>query len=70
VHQKPGAASSDAHGFKGMGTAFTIIDELPTAKNLLSQLQKAKLTMERPPLHTLLYPKMHRLRRALKRGTV
>lgn len=70
LHQKPGVASSDAHGFKGVGTAFTIVEKPPTVKNLVAQLAHAKLTMDRPPLHSLLYPKMHRLRRALKRGKV
>lgn len=70
VHQKPGAASSDAHGVKGVGTAYTTVTELPTAKNLVAQLATAHRVMERPPLHSLLYPKLHRLRRAIKRGKV
>lgn len=70
LQQKPGAASSDAHGVKGVGTAFTTLSEPPTAKNLLKLLPTAHLTMKRPPIHSLLYPKLHRLRRRLKRGKV
>lgn len=66
--QKPGAASSDAHGIKGVGTAYTSLESLPTAKNLLAQLEKAHLTTKRPPIHSLLYPKWHRLRARLKKS--
>ncbi len=68
LNQLPGVASSDAHGLKGIGTAFTMIESLPTVDNLVAQLGKAKLTMERPPIHSLLYPKWHRLRTRLKKS--
>lgn len=67
VHQKPGAASSDAHGVKGVGTAYTIVSAVPAAHNLVELLTTGHRIMERPPIHSLLYPKLHRLRRALKR---
>ncbi len=70
LNRKPGAASSDAHGLKGVGTAYTTISRLPSSQTLEILLEKAHLTMERPPIHSLLYPKLHRLRRALKRGKV
>lgn len=63
IHRKPMAASSDAHGVKGVGTTYTQISEEPTAKNLVDLLQKAHFITNRPPLYTLLYPKMHRLRK-------
>lgn len=63
LHNKATAASSDAHGIKGMGTVYTSIASPPTAKNLVSQLQTAKLSTVRPPLKTLLYPKINRLRK-------
>lgn len=68
LNQKPGAASSDAHGQKGVGTAFTTVTALPSATNLVSLLEKGHLVMERPPIHSLLYPKLHRLRARLKKG--
>ena len=68
LNEIPGVASSDAHGRKGIGTAYTMIENMPTATNLVAQLAKAKLTMERPPIHSLLYPKWHRLRARLKKS--
>lgn len=62
------AASSDAHGLKGVGTSFTALAQPPTAKNLVEQLRTAHLHVQRPPLSSLLYPKYHRLRAKLKRN--
>jgi hypothetical protein len=59
------AASSDAHGSKGLGTAYTVIKEEPTAKNLSSLILHGHCRMERPPLRTLLYPQLNRLRKAV-----
>lgn len=67
INQKACAASSDAHGFKGLGSAYTIIDEEPTAKSLAKLILHGKRNMERPPLRTLLYPKAHRVRRMFKK---
>lgn len=63
LHNKAIAASSDAHGAKGLGTTFTSIAEPPSAANLVSQLQTGKLATKRPPLKTLLYPKANRVRK-------
>lgn len=63
LNNKPGAASSDAHGAKGLGTAYSTIKEKPTKKNLPHLLHTAKLSMEHPPLKTLLYPKLNRIRK-------
>lgn len=60
---KPGAASSDAHGLKGLACAYSEIKQRPNAKNLPELLQTAHLTMRRPPLQTLLYPKVNRIRK-------
>lgn len=67
LHNTAPAASSDAHGIKGIGTSFTTIDEAPTAKNLVSLLAKSHLQTSRPPIRSLLYPKYNRLRGTLKR---
>lgn len=64
----PGAASSDAHGVKALGSSYTLIAKKPTAKNLVSQLADAKLVTGRPPLTTLFYPKANRLKKGLRRG--
>lgn len=67
LNHKPVAAASDAHGIKGVGTAFAVIKQPPTAENIAEQITYGHLVMHRPPLHTLLYPKANRLRRKLRR---
>lgn len=67
LHNKVKAASSDAHGIKGLGHTFTLVEEAPTAENLVSLLTKAKLVTNRPPLRSLLYPKINRLKRKVKK---
>lgn len=67
LHNTATAASSDAHGVKGMATSFSVIDEVPTAKTLAKLLEKGRLQINRPPLRSLLYPKYNRLRGTLKR---
>lgn len=61
INGKVTAASSDAHGYKGLGTSYTIIKQEPTAQNLVELLSTAKLITSRPPLKTLLYPKANLL---------
>lgn len=62
LNNKVMAASSDAHGKKGLGATFTQITTAPTAANLLEQLATGRLTAKHPPLSSLLYPKLNRLR--------
>lgn len=68
LQQKPPAASSDAHGAKGLGTAFTSVKEMPSVNNLVELLSFGHLNMHRPPLRTLFYPKVHRLRNKFLRA--
>lgn len=67
LNRKATAASSDAHGYKGLGTTYTSIADIPNAKNLVKLLAKARFTTSRPPLKTLLYPKINRLNQYLRR---
>lgn len=67
LHNKAMAASSDAHGRKGLGTTYTAVDKPVNAENLVQQLGKARYTAGRPPIHTLLYPKIHRMRKKMRR---
>ncbi len=67
LNHKAAAASSDAHGYKGMGSTYTSIAEIPDANNLVKQLLKARYTTSRPPLKTLLYPKINRFSKHLHR---
>lgn len=66
LHGIIGAASSDAHGFAGLGRTFTQIENQPTADNLLAQVASGRLAINRPTLRALLYPKYHRVRKKLR----
>jgi predicted metal-dependent phosphoesterase TrpH len=59
------AASSDAHGVKGLGKTYTIFSEQPTRDSLLKILSTATMQAEKPSVRALLYPKYHRLRKKL-----
>lgn len=65
LNQKDGAASSDAHGVKGLGKTYSDLSEMPTKENLMSLLDHAVLRTSRPSLRSLLYPKYHRFRKKL-----
>ncbi len=66
IHSKAMAASSDAHGVKGMASTYTEIGAKPTQENLIKLLATSRRRTTRPPLSSLLYPKYHRLRAKLK----
>lgn len=65
LHSKTGAASSDAHGRKGLGHTYSIVNELPSRGNLVSVLKMSALHHKTPPPQTLLYPKLNRLGKRL-----
>lgn len=67
INEKACAASSDAHGLKGLGSAYTDIKEEPTAKTLAELVRFGHCSMQRPPLRTLLYPKANRLKKVFKK---
>lgn len=67
LHSKPVCASSDAHGRRGLGTTMTTVAAAPTAKNLVELLQNGRLITARPPLFSLLYPKLNRFRGTIRR---
>lgn len=60
IHGKTGAASSDAHGAKGLGHTYSIVSEKPSRGNLVGIIKMTSLAYSRPPLRTFLYPKMNR----------
>lgn len=62
------AASSDAHGSKGLGKTYSDVADIPTRETLLSLLDRAVLRTERPSAQSLLYPKYHKLRKKLRRN--
>jgi predicted metal-dependent phosphoesterase TrpH len=65
LHHTVRAASSDAHGARGLGHTFTEVKTLPTHQNFLETLGAGYLRTARPPLTTLLYPKLNRLKKRL-----
>lgn len=61
-HQKPGAASSDAHGRRGWGNTYSTIAEAPTPKTLATLLGSATCSHHGVGIMGRLYPKLNRLR--------
>jgi predicted metal-dependent phosphoesterase TrpH len=64
-NSKASVASSDAHGISGVGYAYTLLENPPNANTLLREIKSGKIHWSRPPLHTLLYPKINRLKKGL-----
>lgn len=68
LNNKLGAASSDAHGVRGLGKTYTSMPALPTKANLLKLLSSSVPITDRPGMRSLLYPKYHRLRKKIRRN--
>jgi hypothetical protein len=66
LNQKDGAASSDAHGYRGLGRTYSDLSEMPTRENLLQILDRSVLRTQNPTFSALLYPKYHRLRKRIR----
>ncbi len=58
-------ASSDAHGYRGLGGTYTSIASFPTRETLTNLMDKGIPRISRPTMRGLLYPKYHRLRKKL-----
>lgn len=56
------AASSDAHGVKGLGYTSSLLTELPTRGTLKKLLEKAILDKTYAPFYTLFYPTLNRIK--------
>lgn len=67
LNQKFMAASSDAHGVRGLGPTHTMLSELPTKDTLLTLMKGAVPMTGRPSIRALLYPKLNRLRKKMDR---
>ncbi len=65
LNNVPGAASSDAHGIKGLGDTYSDCRELPTRETLIDLISTASLVTKRPKMRALLYPKYHKLRKKI-----
>ena len=57
------AASSDAHGYRGLGRTYSDLPEMPTRDNLLKVLDHSVLRTGHPSMRALLYPKYHKIRK-------
>jgi predicted metal-dependent phosphoesterase TrpH len=68
INAKISAASSDAHGSKGLGPTYTSVSEMPTRDNLLGLLDNGIPMTGRPAVRALLYPKLNRLRKKARRS--
>lgn len=66
LNNKIGAASSDAHGLKGLGRTYTLLQAMPTQQTLLKLLSSGATVTDRPGIRALLYPKYHRLRKKIR----
>lgn len=69
LNHKLAAASSDAHGFQGLGATYTSLSEIPTKDTLLELLKSGIPMTGRPTLRALLYPKFHRFRKKVRKQT-
>ncbi len=65
LNHKASAASSDAHGSKGLGRTYSDLSELPTRDTLVRLLDTAVLRTQNPTFRALLYPKYHKLRKKI-----
>ncbi len=65
-HEAVGAASSDAHGFRGWGKTYACIAEEPTRETLVELLAEASYAVHAPGVIGLLYPKINRARSRFK----
>lgn len=60
-----GAASSDAHGHRGIGKTFSIIGKMPTRSTLVTLLKNGTLEKTYAPFVAYLYPITNRLKSIL-----
>ncbi len=69
LNGKIGAASSDAHGFQGLGATYTTVSAMPAKDTLLGLMDNGVPMTGRPSVRALLYPKLNRLKKKVrKRG--
>jgi len=66
LQKKSIAASSDAHGYKGIGRTYSTISKKPTCTTLCDMLNSAHFSTKKPPATSLLYPKINRLKKRFK----
>ncbi|MDZ7785912.1 MAG: PHP domain-containing protein [Candidatus Saccharibacteria bacterium] len=68
INNVPGAASSDAHGHKGLGKTYSDLAERPGKNNVVELIKTGQLITNRPSMRALLYPKLNRAKKKIKKG--
>lgn len=61
------AASSDAHGLRGLGRTYTVMSDIPNRDNLVALLRSGTMHTRRPKVRSLLYPKYHKIRKNISK---
>ncbi len=64
------ASSSDAHGFRGVGTAFVLVSDPPTRENLLELLHAGTLVCKFSPVSAYFYPVINKIKNYFKKKHV
>lgn len=59
------ASSSDAHGERGVGSAYSVIEGLPVRETLVRQLKEGELVRSPAPLFSLLDPFKNKIKKLL-----
>lgn len=65
MHGVAGAASSDAHGWRGWGNTYSKLDVAPSRETLVRLLERATYATDTVGMRGLLYPKWNRVRNKL-----
>ncbi|MBA3724159.1 MAG: hypothetical protein H0W89_04715 [Candidatus Levybacteria bacterium] len=56
------AASGDAHTVRGIGYAYSLVNDFPSHETLIQLLEQPVLSRVHAPLYTLLYPTINRIK--------
>lgn len=65
AHNIATASSSDAHGYKGFGSAFCILVDKPNRNNLVELLRGAMFQKKRPHISSFFHPIQNKLKKKL-----
>ncbi len=68
INHKLSAASSDAHGYIGLGKTYTRIGAVPTRETILKLLDTGVPITSRPGLRALFSPEYNRLRKRIRKA--
>ena len=64
-----GVASSDAHGYLGLGKTYTDVPTMPSSSDMMEVLAGSTPIISKPTVRELLYPSYHRLKKKVKKQT-